>query len=304
MINAAHIGVGISGLEGQQAVKASDYAIGKFKFLKNLLFVHGRECYRRNSYATYYILYKNVLCCAPIFMFGFLSIFSGTKIYINLLLQFYNAVFTAVPVLWYATNDFQYSKEKLLSSPVQYKYGIRDLHFNKRLYVKEVFSALVQGAAVMFFTFFSLCQASANINGKYGGLADGGDFIFAVVIFLPSVKILVDAYQIGWGLIICVAGSVLFYMACHITISQSKIMSEEGESYQNLAKLFTFPSMYFAFVGFIFTFILLETGLSWLRRANKARDLAKIEKQIQVEKEEEMKQEGLVTIKQSEYKRK
>ena len=86
MINAAHIGVGISGLEGQQAVKASDYAIGKFKYLKNLLFVHGRECYRRNSYATYYILYKNVLCCSPIFMFGFLSLFSGTKIYINLLL--------------------------------------------------------------------------------------------------------------------------------------------------------------------------------------------------------------------------
>ena len=35
MINAAHIGIGISGLEGQQAVKASDYAIGKFRFLKN-----------------------------------------------------------------------------------------------------------------------------------------------------------------------------------------------------------------------------------------------------------------------------
>ena len=28
MITAAHIGVGIAGLEGQQAVRASDYAIG------------------------------------------------------------------------------------------------------------------------------------------------------------------------------------------------------------------------------------------------------------------------------------
>ena len=86
MINAAHVGIGISGLEGQQAVKASDYAIGKFKYLKTLLFVHGRECYRRNSYATYYILYKNILICAPILMYGFLSVFSGTPIYINLLL--------------------------------------------------------------------------------------------------------------------------------------------------------------------------------------------------------------------------
>jgi len=33
MINAAHIGVGISGLEGMQAARAADYSIGQFRFL-------------------------------------------------------------------------------------------------------------------------------------------------------------------------------------------------------------------------------------------------------------------------------
>ena len=33
MIKTAHIGIGISGLEGRQAVLASDYAIGQFRFL-------------------------------------------------------------------------------------------------------------------------------------------------------------------------------------------------------------------------------------------------------------------------------
>ena len=168
----------------------------------------------------------------------------------------------------------------LLSSPGQYKYGIRDLHFNKRLYFKEVVSAILEGAAMTFFTFYSLNYNSANVVGKYGGLADGGDFIFAVVIFLPSVKILVDAYQIGWGLIITVFGSVIFYMVCHIVISESRFMAEEGESYKNLSKLFTFPSMYFAFLGFVFSFIMLETGLAWSRRYLKARALAKIERDI------------------------
>jgi len=65
MINAAHIGVGISGVEGQQAVSASDYAIGQFKYLKNLLFVHGRESYRKNSYLVCYQFYKNVLFVLP-----------------------------------------------------------------------------------------------------------------------------------------------------------------------------------------------------------------------------------------------
>lgn len=52
MITTAHIGIGISGLEGQQAARASDYAIGQFKFLRTLILVHGRESYRRNAYVV------------------------------------------------------------------------------------------------------------------------------------------------------------------------------------------------------------------------------------------------------------
>jgi len=77
MINEAHVGVGISGLEGQQAARAADYAIGEFQFLKRLLLFHGREAYRRNSYLVCYIFYKNVLFVLPPFFFGFFSAFSG-----------------------------------------------------------------------------------------------------------------------------------------------------------------------------------------------------------------------------------
>jgi len=45
--SAAHIGVGISGQEGMQAVLASDYSIAQFKFLERLLLVHGRWSYYR-----------------------------------------------------------------------------------------------------------------------------------------------------------------------------------------------------------------------------------------------------------------
>jgi P-type E1-E2 ATPase len=49
MIKEAHIGIGISGHEGMQAVLASDYAIGQFRFLERLLLVHGRWSYKRIS---------------------------------------------------------------------------------------------------------------------------------------------------------------------------------------------------------------------------------------------------------------
>lgn len=41
MIQAANVGVGISGVEGLQAASASDYSIAQFQFLSRLLLVHG-----------------------------------------------------------------------------------------------------------------------------------------------------------------------------------------------------------------------------------------------------------------------
>jgi phospholipid-transporting ATPase len=49
MIQAAHVGVGISGLEGLQAARSSDVAISQFRYLKKLLLVHGAWSYRRLS---------------------------------------------------------------------------------------------------------------------------------------------------------------------------------------------------------------------------------------------------------------
>jgi magnesium-transporting ATPase (P-type) len=68
MINAADVGVGITGKEGQQAARASDYVIGKFCFLRRLMLVHGRESYRKTSFAVGYILWKNFLYVLPIIL--------------------------------------------------------------------------------------------------------------------------------------------------------------------------------------------------------------------------------------------
>ena len=61
MIMKADVGVGIAGKEGMQAARSADFAIGQFKFLRPLLFIHGREAYRRNSDLVCYTFYKNML---------------------------------------------------------------------------------------------------------------------------------------------------------------------------------------------------------------------------------------------------
>ena len=60
MIQAAHVGVGISGVEGLQAARSADVAIGQFRYLRKLLLVHGIWAYHRVSKVILYSFYKNV----------------------------------------------------------------------------------------------------------------------------------------------------------------------------------------------------------------------------------------------------
>ena len=83
MIQGAHVGVGISGQEGLQAVNNADYAIAQFRFLAPLLLVHGRSNYRRTSKLVCHMFYKNVLQAMLTFWTATLNHMSGTKIVVD-----------------------------------------------------------------------------------------------------------------------------------------------------------------------------------------------------------------------------
>ncbi|KAJ1511213.1 hypothetical protein HMI55_006690, partial [Coelomomyces lativittatus] len=59
MIQAASIGVGISGLEGMQAAQSADISIAQFRYLSRLLLVHGYFSYTRLTKLILYSFYKN-----------------------------------------------------------------------------------------------------------------------------------------------------------------------------------------------------------------------------------------------------
>ena len=78
MIQTAHVGVGISGLEGREAVNSSDYAIGQFRFLRRLLLVHGRYNYLRITKCCDYMFYKNIIFNAALCWYAYFTEWSGT----------------------------------------------------------------------------------------------------------------------------------------------------------------------------------------------------------------------------------
>lgn len=84
MIKEAHIGVGISGQEGMQAVLASDYSIAQFRYLERLLLVHGRWSYFRMCKFLRYFFYKNFAFTLCHFWYAFFCGFSAQVIYLLL----------------------------------------------------------------------------------------------------------------------------------------------------------------------------------------------------------------------------
>jgi phospholipid-translocating ATPase len=59
MITTAHIGVGISGQEGEQAARVSDFSISQFKFLQRLLLGHGRLSFARTCKLCLYTFWSH-----------------------------------------------------------------------------------------------------------------------------------------------------------------------------------------------------------------------------------------------------
>lgn len=104
MIKMAHIGVGISGQEGMQAVLASDFSLAQFRFLERLLLVHGRYSYFRMCKFLRYFFYKNFAFTLCHFWYAFFCGFSAQTLFDPAFISFYNVFYTSLPGMAFASS--------------------------------------------------------------------------------------------------------------------------------------------------------------------------------------------------------
>ena len=180
--------------------------------MKNLLFVHGREAYRRNSFATVFIFYKNILGTAPIFFFGIFSLFSGSLLYHLTLYNNFNPFFTSLPIIWLSTMDMEHPKKELLKRPVLYKYGPRNLLFNYKIFAREVLYGFGQALVLTVWALYIFSLGTQTPNGMFGGFSEAGDFIFMCLVIICNARVLISSHEISvWPILIQVF-SLAIYM--------------------------------------------------------------------------------------------
>ncbi|XP_007456081.1 PREDICTED: probable phospholipid-transporting ATPase FetA-like [Lipotes vexillifer] len=165
MIKAAHIGVGINGQEGMQAMLNGDYAFSQFRYLQRLLLVHGRWSYNRMCKFLSYFFYKNFAFTLVHFWYAFYSGFSAQTVYDTWFITFYNLVYTSLPVLGLSLFDQDVNETWSLRFPELYEPGQHNLYFNKKEFVKCLMHG-IYSSLVLFFIPMGTVYNSVRSDGK------------------------------------------------------------------------------------------------------------------------------------------
>ncbi|GLE03014.1 hypothetical protein PINS_up011893 [Pythium insidiosum] len=187
MIQSAHVGVGVSGQEGVQAVNASDYAIAQFRFLERLLLVHGRFNYRRISKLILYSFYKNVLLVIALFLFNFFNGQSGTSIFESFVMAGWN-FFLALPIIAIGVFDEDVAPEQVLRHPRLYVAGQRNECLNMTRFSAWIVNAIFQ--AVLCFAVTLLCTYHVPDLGD--ALYLHGTVMYSVLLMTANVKVVLE----------------------------------------------------------------------------------------------------------------
>lgn len=97
MIQEAHVGLGVYGKEGRNAARSADFAIGKFKFIKRILLVHGYLYYTRTAFVVNYSFY--IVCILELsFLSFFFEFIVFSKALTFVMSQFYFGFFSAFSI--------------------------------------------------------------------------------------------------------------------------------------------------------------------------------------------------------------
>ncbi|WQF79531.1 Putative P-type ATPase, HAD superfamily, P-type ATPase, transmembrane domain superfamily [Colletotrichum destructivum] len=152
MIQASHVGIGISGREGLQAARISDYAIAQFRFLQRLLFVHGRWNYLRTGKYILATFWKEVVFFLPQAYFQRYTGYTGTSLYENWSLTVFNTFFTSLAVILLGGLEKDLQAKTLLEFPELYTYGHKNRAFNVKLYIDWTFLGLIESLVIFWVT--------------------------------------------------------------------------------------------------------------------------------------------------------
>ncbi|XP_047324539.1 probable phospholipid-transporting ATPase 4 [Impatiens glandulifera] len=208
MIQEADIGVGISGVEGMQAVMASDFSIAQFRFLERLLVVHGHWCYKRIAQMICYFFYKNIAFGLTLFYFESFAGFSGQSVYDDWYMLLFNVVLTSLPVISLGVFEQDVSSEICLQFPALYQQGPRNLFFDWHRIFGWMGNGLYSSIIIFFLNILIFYDQPFRESGQTPDRSAVGTTMFTCIIWAVNLQIALTMSHFTWIQHFIVWGSV------------------------------------------------------------------------------------------------
>ncbi|KAI9659380.1 MAG: hypothetical protein M1821_001638 [Bathelium mastoideum] len=183
MIQAAHVGVGISGMEGLQAARSADVSIGQFRYLRKLL------------------------------LYTFQNGFSGQVIFESWTLSFYNVIFTLMPPFVLGIFDQFVSARLLDRYPQLYQLSQKGYFFKMHSFLSWVLNGFYHSLILYFGSELIFYNDLPQGDGKVAGHWVWGSTLYqsALVTVLGKAALVTNIwtkYQV-----IAIPGSILVWLA-------------------------------------------------------------------------------------------
>ncbi|KAL6139021.1 hypothetical protein ACLB2K_064299 [Fragaria x ananassa] len=211
MIQMADVGVGICGQEGRQAVMASDFAMGQFRFLKRLLLVHGHWNYQRIGYLVIYNFYRNAVFVLMLFWYILSTSFSTTSALTDYSSVFYSLIYTSVPTIVVGVLDKDLSHRTLLQYPKLYGSGHRQEAYNVTLFWITMLDTLWQSLVLLYVPLFTYKESTIDIWSM-------GSLWTISVVILVNVHLAMDIHRWVFITHLAVWGSIIITYACVVIL--------------------------------------------------------------------------------------
>ncbi|GBG26583.1 Phospholipid-transporting ATPase 3 [Hondaea fermentalgiana] len=209
MIQAASVGVGISGREGTHATTAADFSIARFQFLAPLMLVHGRLGYMRMGKATLLVFYGNIMFTWTTFLVGTFSMFSGASIFDDMMLTLVN-VFVAVPVFMLGFFDTDvvpvYAQR---DRPELYAQGPRNRYLNRR--IADLYMLRGIAHALIAFPLIAYCRPDGSLDSLTTHL-------YVCLIFILTLRSALSASSYTWPFVLGIAFNVGFVLSLSVLV--------------------------------------------------------------------------------------
>lgn len=245
MIQEADIGVGISGVEGMQAVMASDFSIAQFRFLERLLVVHGHWCYKRIAQMVCYFFYKNIAFGLTLFYFEAFAAFSGQSIYDDWYMLLFNVILTSLPVISLGVFEQDVSSEVCLQFPALYQQGPKNLFFDWYRILGWMGNGLYSSLVIFFLNIVIFYDQAFRVGGETADMEAVGTTMFTCIIWAVNCQIALTMSHFTWIQHLLVWGSIVtWYLFLFLYGMMSPLIS--GNAYQILVEVLGPAPIYWA----------------------------------------------------------